>query len=93
MTTEELCIWALESELRKAGHFCSHSGVTLGFPSLALEFRALEANSRRVASNFALTVTFEASSQGPTTPGIRILAVGLAKQNPPPRRKPPGDGC
>jgi len=80
MTTEELSIWALESELRKAGHDkFSRSGTVLGFPSLAMEFLAQDAKIQPHHNGFAAVVTFEARPPGADSTGIRILAVGFGE--------------
>jgi len=80
VTAEELSIWALESELRKAGHDqFSRSGTVLGFPSLAMEFLARDAKIQPHNDGFAAVVTFEARPPGADSTGIRILAVGFGQ--------------
>ena len=79
MTTDELPIWALESELRAAGYYCARVGATLPFPALALEFCAQTPELRPFDEGFAVAVTFEARAPGHASDGIRVLQVGYGE--------------
>src|SRR5262245_58784113 len=79
MTTDELPIWALESELRAAVYDCERSGAVLPFPALALEFCAQTSDLTPFGEGFAMAVTFEARAPGQASDGIRVLQVGYGE--------------